>query len=59
MLTGQDFIGIVPEHILPRYCHSGFPVEDKIIDFMNLYAEHEQEIISKAHLYPLDQVKLG
>ncbi len=58
MLTGQDFIGIDPEHVLPRYCHSSFPEEDRIIDFMNLYHEHEQEIINKAHWYPVDRVEL-
>jgi hypothetical protein len=58
MLTGQDFIGIVPEYVFPRYCHSSFPKEDRIIDFMNLYHEHEQKIINKAHWYPIDHVEL-
>lgn len=35
MLTGKDYIGIVPEGIIPCYCSSMFPGE-KIIDFMNL-----------------------
>ncbi len=59
MLTGQDFIGIVPEYIFPRYCHSSFPAEDRIIDFMNLYTEDEQQIIQKACWYPVDRVELN
>lgn len=35
MLTGTDYIGIVPEGVIPRYCASLFPGE-KILDFMNL-----------------------
>ncbi len=50
---------IVPEYITPRYCHSLFPKEDRIIDFMNLYAEDEKEIISKAHWYPAHKIELG
>ncbi len=58
MLTGTDCIGIVPEYITPRYCHSLFPKEDRIIDFMNLYAEDEKEIISKANWYPVLRIEL-
>lgn len=42
MIKGTDYIGIVPENVLPRYCHSFFPAEDKIIDFMNPW--HDKEI---------------
>ena len=59
MVTGRDYIGIVPEYITPRYCHSLFPEEDKIMDFMNLYAEDEKEIISKAYWYPVHKIELG
>lgn len=56
MITGNDYIGIVPDHFTPRYCHSLFPAEDRIIDFMNLGHEYRDEIISNAYWYPLDPV---
>ena len=38
MADGRDagLRDIDPDKFLPRYCHSLFPKEDKIIDFMNL-----------------------
>lgn len=36
MVSGTDYIGIVPEKIIPVYCHSYFPKEGHILDFMNL-----------------------
>jgi hypothetical protein len=45
MVTGNDYIGIVPDTVFPRYCHRLFPEEDKIIDFMNL--GYDDEIIEK------------
>jgi len=61
MVTGADFIGIVPDPFLPRYCHSLFPKEDKIIDFMNLGFDNEiiPKIIEKAFWYPLDEIILA
>ncbi|MFH0866044.1 MAG: hypothetical protein V1904_07605 [Bacteroidota bacterium] len=56
MIRGVDYIGIVPENVTPRYCHSFFPKEDKIIDFMNLGFEKENEIIKKAFWYPLSEI---
>ncbi|MHB8279641.1 MAG: hypothetical protein ACYDIA_18595, partial [Candidatus Humimicrobiaceae bacterium] len=47
MIKGIDFIGIVPETIIPRYCHGFFPDEDRINDFMNLGFERVKEIIEK------------
>ncbi len=58
MVTGTDYIGIVPETIFPRYCHSHFPKEDQIIDFMRLDSEFKEEIIEKATWYPQKEVKL-
>jgi len=57
MVTGEDYVGIVPEHIVPRYCHGFFPKEDRIIDFMNLYREDEDQIIPEAQWYPPDPVE--
>jgi hypothetical protein len=61
MVTGIDFIGIVPDKFLPIYCHSLFPKEDKIIDFMNLGFDNEiiPKIIEKAFWYPLDKIILA
>ena len=58
MATGTDFIGIVPDNVIPRYCHSYFPEEDEIIDFMNLGDEKQDEIIEKAFWYPISEVRL-
>lgn len=60
MVTGSDYIGIVPDNVFPRYCHSLFPKEDKIIDFMNLkfYDELIPEIIEKTFWYPLEEIIL-
>ncbi len=33
MVTGNDYIGLVPHDVTPRYCRSLFPDEDNIIDF--------------------------
>ncbi len=58
MVTGNDYIGIVPDTVFPRYCHSLFPEEDKIIDFMNLGYDNEiiEELIQKIYWYPLEQI---
>jgi len=45
MINGADYIGIVPEGIFPRYCHSMFPRED-IIDFLNLPWEERDTFIA-------------
>lgn len=58
MVTGQDYIGIVPETIIPQYCSRHFPAEDQIIDFMNLGMENKNEIIQKTFWYPEPTVKL-
>ncbi len=60
MVTGEDFIGIVPDTITPRYCHSLFPAEDKIIDFMNIGSDREfyLPIAEQAVWYPLERVEL-
>ena len=58
MVGGNDFIGIVPDTVFPRYCHSLFPEEDRIIDFMNLGYENTEEIIAAAHWYPLDRISV-
>jgi hypothetical protein len=51
MLTGTDYIGIVPEGTIPRYCASMFPGEN-ILDFMNLPYEESEQIEKAAFWYP-------
>lgn len=60
MVTGRDFMGIVPENVYPGYCHSLFPKDDKIFDFMNLGFDREimSKIVAKATWYPLEEVSL-
>jgi len=55
---GTDFIGIVPDTVVPVYCHGYFPNEDKIIDFMNLGTEKCNEIVNMAYWYPLHEIRL-
>ncbi|MCK4654422.1 MAG: hypothetical protein KAU01_08250 [Candidatus Cloacimonetes bacterium] len=55
MVTGIDYIGIVPDYIFPRYCHGYFPKDDEIIDFMQLGFEEDKTIIANAYWYPLEK----
>ena len=58
MVTGQDYIGIVPEGIIPCYCDDWFPREDKFLQFMNLPWENADTVAQAAEWYPLDGVML-
>jgi hypothetical protein len=58
MSQGADFLGIVPDFVPPRYCDGRFPEEDRIIDFMQLWTEQHDEIVSRAQWYPLSEWKL-
>jgi hypothetical protein len=58
MVKGEDYIGIVPDTFIPRYCHGSFPAQDRIMDFMNLGYEKANDIISKAYWYPLKSIEL-
>jgi hypothetical protein len=60
MVTGTNFIGIVPDSVFPRYCHCLFPKEDRIIDFMNLGSDKEivPAIVKKAYWYPLNRIEV-
>jgi len=56
MVRGKDYIGIVPGHVFPRYCHGLFPSKDHIIDFMNLPFEYHDQVIHHGIWYPPDEV---
>ncbi len=58
MVTGNDYIGIVPDFVVPRYCGGLFPEKEKIIDFMNLWYENNDEVIGHAYWYPLKQITI-
>jgi hypothetical protein len=60
MVTGIDYIGIVPDTVFPRYCHSLFPREDHIIDFMNLGSDNDivPAIVEKTQWYPLKKIEI-
>lgn len=59
MVEGDDCIGIVPYNCTPKYCHSEFPEEDKIEDFMNLPFEEEdaKAMLSAVAWYPMPTLK--
>jgi len=59
MIKGEDFIGIVPEGVIPRNCHSYFPKEDRIIDFMNLDWDYSDQVEKRAFWYPLELCRLA
>lgn len=58
VVSGTDYIGIVPEKITPVYCYSYFPKEDRIIEFMNLSAENKDKIINATYWYPINKLSL-
>jgi len=57
MVTGQDYIGIVPEDVFPQYCSLLFP-EDEILHFMHLPSENIEKMIKKTEWTQLEDVKL-
>lgn len=61
MLNGEDMVGIVPDDVIPRYCHSYFPDEDDIFDFMNPWFDDKdvkKVIINDARWYPIEPIEL-
>lgn len=60
-ITGVDDVGIVPDNVIPVYCHSLFPREDMICDFINLGFEADlaEKIVPLASWYPLEEISLA
>lgn len=57
MLKGEDYVGIVPEGVFPRYCDSFFPGE-KMLTFMNLPYEKSDQVINAAYWYPIKTARI-
>jgi hypothetical protein len=54
MVTGQDYIGLVPSGVRPRYCHDLFPEEDRITDFIDPWMDESLDRFQPLiHWYPL------
>jgi len=53
MLKGEDYIGIVPQGVFPRYCDSYFPGE-KMLTYMNLPYEKTDQVVKSAYWYPIN-----
>ena len=56
-VAGIEKMGIVPEGVFPRYCHSYFP-DEHIIDFINLPLEHREELSKLCVWQPIPEVRL-
>jgi len=55
-LEGTEKMGIVPEGVYPIYCRSMFPGE-KIIDFINLPEDRQDELLQYCEWQPLKEVQ--
>lgn len=56
-VAGVEKMGIVPEGVFPRYCHSYFPGEH-IIDFTNLPLDHREELSKLCVWQPIPEIRL-
>jgi hypothetical protein len=60
MVTGNDYLGLVPEGVRPKYCHDLFPEHDRIIDFMDPWFDGSCEPFQKfIYWYPLTPYALS
>jgi len=58
-IEGSDYIGIVPHHIIPKYCESMFPEKyGKVVDFMHVYDEDIAELGAAIEWLPMEQAEL-
>ena len=56
-VMGTEKIGVVPQGITPKYCHSYFPGED-IISFINLPYENTEKVAQKCVWQDIREIKL-
>ena len=56
---GRDYIGIVPHHVIPRYCESMFPASyGKVIDFMHVFEEELASFGANIEWLPEEEARL-
>lgn len=56
-VQGKEKVGVVPQGVIPSYCHSDFPGEDVIV-FMNLPYENPEIVAAKCVWQDFKEVKL-
>ena len=56
---GSDFVGIVPHHVIPKYCEGMFPEKyGKVIDFMHVYDEEMVKYKDDIEWLPEDEAEI-
>lgn len=56
-VMGTEKVGVVPQDIIPKYCHSYFPKED-IISFINLPYENTEKVAERCIWQNIREIKL-
>ena len=57
---GSDYVGIVPHHVIPKYCEGMFPaMYGRIIDFMHVFDEDMDIIGDAIEWLPVTEAKLA
>ena len=57
---GSDYVGIVPHHIVPKYCEEMFPASyGRVIDFMHVFDEDMDIIGDAIEWLPVVEAKLA
>lgn len=58
-IEGTDYIGIVPHHVIPKYCEDMFPEKyGRVIDFMRVYDEEYEEFGDAIEWLPMEEAEL-
>ena len=58
-LEGTDYVGIVPHHVIPKYCESKFPERcGRVIDFMHVYDENLERLAPAIEWLPEEPASL-
>ena len=59
-IEGTDYIGIVPHHVIPKYCEDMFPAKyGRVIDFMHVYDEDLAEYGDAIEWLPMEEAELN
>lgn len=54
---GTEKVGVVPQDIIPKYCHGYFSKED-IISFINLPYENTEKVAERCIWQDIREIKL-